>query len=199
MVEKLFRLILRLNGQVYAKLTEGIGIYLRKNNGRMNLTVTECGESVHSSLCKLALCRGNRKRYKHLVGMKPGVMVAKVLRFESLYRSKYLGRYDVGFAINARKSLECVKESGARSSEKRRGLTRNYSAVVKLYSNRRRTVGFKRFFKRRLYASTLLVGNYAELLHKKLYFMNLNVTAVALSSVAESVVVSADYLTLCGV
>ena len=90
-VEKLFGLILRLAGEVCAKLTEGCSVNLRENNGGMHLGVFQPGNSLKGSPCQGVIDRRNRERYKHLVGVKPWVVVAEILGLQLLNRLDDLG------------------------------------------------------------------------------------------------------------
>ena len=116
-MEKLFRLVFGLGGEVNAELAEGVGIDLGKNYGRVHFRVTELGQHLHSLFCIRVACGGDSKCDKHLVGMQTGVMVAEVFGFEGLNGREYLRGDDIFIVGDIRKSLYGVEKRGGRCTE----------------------------------------------------------------------------------
>ena len=88
---QLFRLIFRLGGKIYTELTEGIRVNLREDDRRMSLCVSELRNSIHRTAGVRVINSGNSEGYKHLVCMKPRVMVAERVDLQKLDRCKDLG------------------------------------------------------------------------------------------------------------
>ena len=88
----------------------------------MCLRMSERGECAHSAPRMNVILSGYGKCDKHLIGMKPRIMVTEILGLKPLYGSKYFGGYDIYILIDACLCLKRVKKCGSRCTVHPMGL-----------------------------------------------------------------------------
>ena len=195
-MEQLFSLITGLAGEVHSKLTEGTGVNLRKDYGRVYLGVFKKRNCLKGALGVRVICRRDRECHKHLVGVESWIMISKILGLKLLNRLDDLRGDNVYLIGNTRRRLNSVEKCSAGRAEKRACLACYNFSVVKLDGNSG-SIRLLCLIKCRTYATSALLCRAGQLTQEKLDLVDFGIVSASLSLVSERVLVATNYLLLC--
>ena len=134
-MKKLFRLILRLTGQIDTELFEYVFVYAGEEYGGMRFCTAELGE-LFQCACRIFIRNGGDCECKQdLIHMKVRVLVAHVRGLQLLNRFDNGGGEEACGIVNACEVLECIEKHCGAGTEELGGLARNNGSVLELKRN----------------------------------------------------------------
>ena len=183
-------LIAGLAGNVQSQFTEGACIHAGKNNAGVRLAALQLVQLAHCHLGGGVGGGGYGEVDKHLVHMKPWIMVAKMVYLKVLYWLYYDGRYKVHILLYAPKLFKGVQQCCGGRPKELAGLAGDYLAAWQLYCGG----GLFRPFKSGVYHRPVFRGGDIQLIHQQAYLFRGAAVAHALAGGTHGGVIAADYL-----
>ena len=194
-MEQFLRGIYRLAGEVDAKLTVDVVVYLGKDHGGMSLASAQTAEICVRNLSGAVGVGRNRKRDERFVRMESGVVITQSLYLQLLNGLNDLGVDELYGLFDIAVYLDGVQESRRSRTEQGSGLAGNDASVGQLDSNRGLTFGILRTRKCLAHDRSVL-DVYSRLAHKHLDLLNRGFGSGALFTLTERLEVAADYFVL---
>ena len=112
-----FGLILRLAGQVDAKLFEHRLVDFRDDDRGMRFAAPQPGELIAGQRRSRICCRADGKRDQNLIRMQPWIVIAHVVYFEALDGLNGDGRDQVNIVVYPAKHLQRIQQHCRRRAE----------------------------------------------------------------------------------